>query len=310
MKNTRSSMGFTLAELAIALLIVGLLLASAFVPISTQVELRSITETQRSLDQIKETLIGFALANGRLPCPARGQTPTGTIDTTTWAPTQIAAGAEQWDTTNNRCYAVLGVLPWSTLGLSETDSWGRRFTYRVAPAFADAPSLTTWQSRSTAYAAGGYLAQAITTPASPANQNLACDLYTAPTRSSFALCTLGDIAVLTRSDTNHSVVTSLGAGLPAVIISHGRNGYGAYLNNGQTVTGAGGGDEIANSSGTTLATPPSWYSSYVFYSRNFTPVASGCNDAGGTTFCEFDDIVTWISANVLVARMSNAGNLP
>ncbi len=309
MKAFRRAAGFTLAELAIALLIVALLLASSFIPLSTQMEVRNISETQRSLDQIKEALIGFALANGRLPCAARGQTPTGTTDTTTW-PAQFAAGAELWNTTNSSCYATLGVVPWATLGLPETDAWGRRFTYRVAQAFADAPGLTTWQSRLTAYTPGAFLPQALPAHLSPANQSLACDLYTAPTRSSFALCTQGDIAVLTRSETDHATVTPLGTGIPVVIISHGKNGYGAYLNNGQQVTGGGGADEVANSSGSTQVTPPGGVLSNAFYSRNFTPGAAGCDDTAGTVFCEFDDIVSWISSNALIARMASAGNLP
>ena len=57
------SAGFTLAELAIALVIIGILLASSFIPLSTQMELRAISDTQRSMEAIKEALIGFAQAN-------------------------------------------------------------------------------------------------------------------------------------------------------------------------------------------------------------------------------------------------------
>ncbi len=308
--------GFTLTELAVALLIVGLLLASSMIPFSAQMELRSTLETRRTLDQVKDAVTGFAQANGRLPCPARGQTPAGSIDTVTWAPAQIAAGAEQYDTTNKRCYTVLGVVPWSTLGVPEADAWGRRIAYRVSPAFADDQSLTTWQSRATAYLPGTYLAQANTNPLSPADQTASnpasnCDLTTAPSQSSFALCTLGDIAVLTRSDSDHSVITPLGKGLPAVFVSHGKNGYGAYQSNGTQLTASAGADEAANSNGTTTATPSAtWYLGYAYYSRNQTSSATGCSDTAGTLYCEFDDIVAWISPSTLIARMVSAGRLP
>lgn len=310
--------GFTLTELAVALLIVGLLLAGSMIPFSAQMELRSISETRRTLDQIKDAVIGFAQANGRLPCPARGQTPAGTIDSVTWAPAQFAAGAEQYDTTNMRCYAVLGVVPWSTLGVPEADAWGRRILYRVSPAFADDQSLTTWQSRATAYddVLGTYLAQANTNPLSPGDQTASdpasnCNLTTAPSQSSFALCTLGDIAVLTRSDSDHSVVTPLAKGLPAVFVSHGKNGYGAYQSNGAQLAAGAGADESANSNGATTALPSgTWYLSYAFYRRDQTPSAAGCDDTAGTLYCEFDDIVAWISPSTLIARMVSAGRLP
>ena len=302
--------GFTLAELAIALVIIGLLLASAMIPLSTQVELRSISETRRTLDQIKDAVIGFAQANGRLPCPARGQTATGTIDAATWAPAQFEAGAEQYDTTNKRCYTALGVVPWSTLGVPETDAWARRFSYRVSPAFADDSSLTTWQSLLNDYVVGTYISQANTNPRSPADQSPSCELTTAPSQSSFALCTLGDIAVLTRSTSDHSVVTPLGKGLPAVFLSHGKNGSGAFQSNGVQLAAGAGADESANSSGTTTSVPTGGYLSYAYYSRDPTQSATGCSDTTGTLYCEFDDIVAWISPSTLVARMVSAGRLP
>src|SRR6266849_9944180 len=113
------SKGFSLVELAVALAIIALLLAGALIPLSTQIDVRSGADTQRSMESIREAIFGFAQANGRLPCPANGGTPAGTVDTTTWA-TSVGAGAEQWDPNNNRCYIAFGVVPWTTLGVSET----------------------------------------------------------------------------------------------------------------------------------------------------------------------------------------------
>ena len=62
--------GFTLIEMAIVLMIVGLLLGGMLVPLSAQMDQRNISDTQKSLSEIKEALIGYAMANGRLPCPA------------------------------------------------------------------------------------------------------------------------------------------------------------------------------------------------------------------------------------------------
>src|SRR6185295_584121 len=67
MSNIR---GFTLIEMAVAVFVIALLLGSILVPLTTQVEQRKISDTQRLLDETREALIGFAAANGRLPRPA------------------------------------------------------------------------------------------------------------------------------------------------------------------------------------------------------------------------------------------------
>jgi len=284
------SRGFTLAELAVAVAIIGLLLAGALIPFSTQIDVRNTADTQRAMESVREAIIGFAQANGRLPCPADGSIAAGLAN----------AGTEQFNGTS--CTASLGVVPWATLGAPETDAWGRRFSYRVSPAFADASTTSTW---------------ATATPASPANQSQPCaptPLPTAPT--TFALCSLGDIAVFTRGSTTAAV--PMGSALPAIIISHGKNGGGAWQTNGIRLNPIPtGNDEAANiNGGNPTATPSGGYPSWAFYSRTPTPAASGCVDpipggpASSAPLCEFDDIVVVISSSTLIARMVAAGRLP
>jgi prepilin-type N-terminal cleavage/methylation domain-containing protein len=257
------SRGFTLAEVAVAVVIVSLLLAGMIIPLSTQIELRNTAETQRTLTDIKEAIVGFALANGRLPCPADGTIAAGAAN----------AGAEQ-------CANSFGVVPWAALGVPETDAWGRRFSYWVAPIFTDAVAASTVNT---------------------AGQSPVCAPTPTPVQSSFALCSLGNLTVNTRGDTHATI--ALGSGLPAVIISHGKNGSGAYNTRGILLPApAAGSDEAANATHTAAAA--------VFYSRTPTPAASGCNDASPGSFCEFDDIVAMIPAPILVARMVSAGRLP
>ncbi len=61
--------GFTLIEMAVVLVIVGLLLGGMLVPLATQMETDRRKETTATLESIREALIGFAVINGRLPCP-------------------------------------------------------------------------------------------------------------------------------------------------------------------------------------------------------------------------------------------------
>ncbi len=311
------SKGFSLVELAVALAIIALLLAGALIPLSTQIEVRNAADTQRAMESIREAIVGFAQANGRLPCPADGNIAAGTA----------GAGTEVLGL--NSCFNVggisFGVVPWATLGVPETDAWGRRFSYRVSPAFADKVEFpvgtprTTWNTLATSYTPPPppptYLTQLVSSPASPANQSPLCHLTTPPTFSSFALCTLGDIAVFTRGGSTTTAVP-LGTALPAVFISHGKNGFGAWQTNGTRLNPIPtGNDEAANVNGNTTATPSGGYSSWAFYSRTRAPAAAGCVDPvpGATNAapaCEFDDIVMMIPSNALIARMVAAGRLP
>jgi prepilin-type N-terminal cleavage/methylation domain-containing protein len=118
--NTR---GFTLIELAVAMFILVLLLGSILVPLTTQVEQRQISDTQKTLEEIKEAITGFAIANKYLPCP------------------DITAGVNSndgvEDVTGTNCTSAEGNLPWATLGVASTDAWGNRFRYRIDTDFTN-----------------------------------------------------------------------------------------------------------------------------------------------------------------------------
>ena len=118
--------GFSLIEMAVVLFIVVLLLGGLLVPFATQVEQRRIAETQKTLEEIKGALIGFAIVNGRLPCP----------DTTGDGQADACAGILNTSSTG-------GNLPWVTLGVASADPWGRPFQYRVNDAYANAATPFT-----------------------------------------------------------------------------------------------------------------------------------------------------------------------
>lgn len=227
--------GFSLVEMAIVLVIVGFLLAGGLTIYSSQQNSQHIEDTQTLLDTAKEALIGYAASHAAadghpyLPCP----------DTT-------GDGQEDRTAATGDCVNTDGNLPWVTLGLTETDSWGNRLRYHV---------------------------EATGTP--KFSNSLA----------GMSLTSTGAITI------NNAAGTALATSIPAVILSHGKNGYGAQNAAGGANQAPTGASELENTN--TNAT---------FISN--TPVGTG--GTGG----EFDDIVTWLSPNVLFNRMLAAGKLP
>lgn len=114
--------GFTLVELAVVLVIVTLLAGGLLVPLGTQLDARSRSDTQQQLAEAKEALYGFAVVHGYLPCPG---VPGGI------AGTEDRAG-------NGACNRDVGLLPWATLGLPRNDAYGHSLRYSVASNFSNA----------------------------------------------------------------------------------------------------------------------------------------------------------------------------
>lgn len=220
--------GFTLVEIAIVLVIVGLMIGGLITPLSIQLEQRKVGETQKALEDAREALVGFALRNGYLPCPA------------------ISASNGLEARAGNRCYGERrsGYLPWATLGLGKLDSWNHLFRYSVTPAFSDSAAL-------------------------------------------FNLSTPRDISIATRDAAGTLQPATAVNDIPAVILSHGKNGYGATGDQGSPVANAAGAnpDEQLNAASDT---------SFI------TRYASDNSAAPGG---EYDDIVVWLSPNILFNRM-------
>lgn len=115
--------GFTLIEMAIVMFIVALLLGGMLLPLSAQQDIRQRQETEKSLNDIRDALMGYAVVNGYLPCPAPVDLSTG--------------GAEAARDANGVCALRVGLVPWTTLGLGHLDAWGHLFRYSVSPAFSN-----------------------------------------------------------------------------------------------------------------------------------------------------------------------------
>lgn len=128
MRLIRAQGGFTLTELAVVMAIVGLLIASAMMTLSAQTDLRTNEEATRRLNAAVDAIIGFAINNRRLPCPASAGTtgdedPGGGGNCAVWS-----AGGGHGGFLPAR---AIGVQPVDASGYA-VDPWGNRIRYAVA----------------------------------------------------------------------------------------------------------------------------------------------------------------------------------
>ncbi len=239
------SQGFTLIEMAVVLVIIGLVLGGLIVPIAVQMDQRRYSETNSRLENARNALLGYAMshtaANGKpyLPCP----------DTD-------GDGLEE-NRVAGVCPSQEGRLPWTTLGIEKGDSWNNLIRYRVHPTFSN---NTTGFSLSSS--------------------------------ANFRICQ------------DAACATIISTSIPVVLVSHGKNGYGARTSQGATlfVPATISADELENIDG-----------------RNNPSAGNNTADTADTADVDFvsttisntfDDVVVWISPNVLFNAMVSAGKLP
>ena len=149
-----------------------------------------------------------------------------------------------------------GYLPWVALGIPGEDAWGKRLRYSVTPVF------TTYDYQPATAAA-----------------NRTVQRRTADGELSYAA--------------GGPACTALARCPAAVVLSHGKNNYGAATTGIEQVNASAGNDDETVNATATL---------------NFiTRVASDQpNQPGG----EFDDMVTWVHLQTIYARMRAARTLP
>lgn len=260
--------------MTIVLLIVSILMGGMMAMLSTQVEQRKWNDTQSRLEAARDAILGYAIANGRLPCPANSTPASAGAEVRQASGTYIndCGALNNNPATNKHDYyggvvagVTYGLLPAVTLGYQPVDSqgfaldaWGNRIRYALSSTFSVAsPNTTNFTNASTLKTSGvSFLPDdLVVCSASPTTvTNTVCDANT--------------------SVTNQNTVV-------AIIFSTGKNG----------ATGGTGTNEARNLDANAL-----------FVSRTPDPVTA----TGG----EFDDQVLWISVGTLYSKLIAAGVLP
>lgn len=263
--------GFTMIELAVAIVVIALLLGGILVPLQTQVETRKYDETQRILDQAREALLGYAAAYGYFPCPADyagGSSGAEAAGFSHGSPGSCPASVTGGGTAG----VYIGYLPAATLGFTPIDSQG----YAL-----DAWGLTQNRIR---YAVSGQNVGTATRPFVSANNSV--NGMRGAGMSNIMSATL--LSVCNTATGSSATACAAGATLTsnaiAVIWSLGPNA---------ATTGGISAHEAKNVQA--LAS-----SDRVFVKRDLSKV----------TGAEFDDVVTWISPPMMFNRLIAAGQLP
>ncbi len=100
--------GFTLIEMAMVMIIVGIILSTIMSVMPSIIKSAKVKETRALLDKYDHALLGYAIANSRLPY------------------------ADSDSDGNENTNVYFGNLPYKTLGLAAgDDGWGHRIKYAV-----------------------------------------------------------------------------------------------------------------------------------------------------------------------------------
>ena len=291
--------GVTLVEVAIAMTIMGIIMAGALELYSRAHAQQELDATYDNIDTVTEALSVYVEGKGRLPCPADPSADEKTFG-------QERKACDQ--TTRN------GILPFVTLGISRQaamDGWGRYYTYAVSPVFARTNDRSGaiadngkihgrcrhkgWVDPGDRYNRNAIKARFCCADQSPPAFDVDSDLIIlhttggalSPVRSPGISNSYDDLTRSTTTRTGNTDVPFIDTTpveAPAfVLVSHGKDGRGAWLGNGtdHKYNSPDSGPELTNANNGQVFVDGPW---------NLVP---------GPAY--YDDIVRWMSQDSIMA---------
>ncbi|MCK4705504.1 MAG: prepilin-type N-terminal cleavage/methylation domain-containing protein [Gammaproteobacteria bacterium] len=270
-KNTD---GFTLVEMAVVLVIVGILVGSFIGTITSRIETTRRDNTSRQLEDIRAAILGFAGAEGRLPCPT----------------TADGLGVEQDQPfVFGVCISQHGFVPGRTLGINGIynrdnlllDAWKNPIRYSVTD--SDLNAFTRPYS----------------VPESPADPTGIKGLTMAGLNPDLVICDSDSNSNLDCTNPENRLIDNA----PFIILSLGGDGADFVTNVApDSDQGENSGEAVvaANAAGENIAYTVG--DNIVFVSKNYSSAEA--------TAGRFDDLILWVSPYVLYKHMMEAGQLP
>jgi prepilin-type N-terminal cleavage/methylation domain-containing protein len=253
--------GFTLIEIAVVLFIIALLAGAIAQYLSGQITSAKQALTQTREASIKAALTNFVSRNYRLPCPAVATIPAGAANNGVEAINPgTCTGTVLFPAVTP--IVATGTIPWVSLGLpaeGSIDGYGNRFTYQV--------TLTATSNALTAQTLPGLKGNITIHSSGPAvagNQINDCTPVSVPP------------------------VTYNPCSAVVVVVSHGTNGFGAYMDSGVQMPLPPGADEQENTN-----------ADNTFVMKAFS----------GAQANPYDDTVVFMTAGDILAGLNNSGAL-
>jgi prepilin-type N-terminal cleavage/methylation domain-containing protein len=117
--------GFTLVEMAVVVVIAGLIITAILPALQDMRRSTQLSTTQTNLQSLLRATAAYALANGCLPCPTAGNKISGSERGKVSTPNNTACGT---------CAVADGIAPYASLGIDPAtakDGWGRWITMHV-----------------------------------------------------------------------------------------------------------------------------------------------------------------------------------
>jgi prepilin-type N-terminal cleavage/methylation domain-containing protein len=221
LKKYNASSGFSLLELSVVLLILALLITGGMALSLQRIEIAKKDVTVRRMNNIEKALAVFLAKNGRLPCPA---SPSQLSSNTTFGAEQIStvslpavcitANTDIASANLSSDTLYQGAVPIMSLGLSDShmlDGWGNKLSYAVQRTFINNNFTNT---------------SCISSGSNALDNHSSNQYFCFKGQASGAKNTAtNDIEI---RDQNSNLITNNAV---YVLISHGANGYGAFLDN-------------------------------------------------------------------------------
>ena len=132
--------GFSLLEVSVVLLIIGLVMATSLTMQRWSTHEKRQDKLNKQFERIDEAILAYYRHHGMLPCPARREQPEGTAAFGEATDCNMAAPTDVISISGDSIR--VGALPIKALNISPEfmiDPWGNRITYAVAKTLATAP---------------------------------------------------------------------------------------------------------------------------------------------------------------------------